>query len=314
MSDLVKLDEPLPGRGFRVGIDLGGTKIAGILLDADGETRAEKRIPAPRGDYEHTVRALRDLAADLAGSATSRPSIGIGMPGSVSPKTGLVQNANSVWLNGRRFARDLEDALGVPVRLANDANCFALSEAVDGAGDGARSVFGVILGTGCGGGLVFDGTIIDGPRGIGGEWGHNPLPWAEADEHPGPACWCGRRGCMETWVSGTGLEADHARTTGETLSAADIASQAHAGDAAAAATLDRHARRLARGLAHVVNMFDPEVIVLGGGLSNLPHLYGVLPDLMLPHIFSDAPGITIRPPRWGDASGVRGAAWLWDRA
>lgn len=311
MSDLVKLDEPLQGSGLRIGIDLGGTKIAGILLDAEGQTRAEKRIPAPRGDYELTVRALRDLATDLAAPAASRPSIGIGMPGSISPKTGLVQNANSVWLNGRSFSRDLEQAFGAPVRLANDANCFALSEAVDGAGAGARSVFGVILGTGCGGGLVFDGSIIDGPRGIGGEWGHNPLPWADADEHPGPKCWCGRRGCMETWVSGTGLEADHARATGDAVSASDIALKAQAGDTAAEATLDRHARRLARGLAHVVNMFDPEMIVLGGGLSNLPHLYAVLPDLMLPHIFSDAPSITIRPPRWGDASGVRGAAWLW---
>lgn len=311
MSDLVKLDEPLQGRGFRIGIDLGGTKIAGILLDGDGEMRAETRIPAPRGNYDETVRALRDLAAKLAAAAASRPTIGIGMPGSISPTTGLVQNANSVWLNGRSFARDLENAMGAPVRLANDANCFALSEAVDGAGAGAASVFGVILGTGCGGGLVFGGRIIDGPRGIGGEWGHNPLPWAEADEHPGPTCWCGRRGCMETWVSGTGLEADHARVTGQTLSASNIAAKAQAGDTAASATLDRHARRLARGLALVVNMFDPEVIVLGGGLSNLPHLYAVLPALMLPHIFSDAPGITIRPPHWGDASGVRGAARLW---
>jgi fructokinase len=233
------------------------------------------------------------------------------MPGSLSPASGLVQNANSTWLNGRPFGRDLEAHLSRPVRLANDANCFALSEAVDGAGAGARSVLGVILGTGCGGGLVYDGALIDGPRGIGGEWGHNPLPWPRGDEHPGPACWCGRTGCMETWVSGPGLEADHARATGECLAADAIAARATAGDAKARATLDRHASRLARGLATVVNVFDPEVIVLGGGLSKLAHLYEVLPALVAPHVFADTPQVAIKPPRWGDAGGVRGAAWLW---
>jgi fructokinase len=233
------------------------------------------------------------------------------MPGSLSPASGLVQNANSTWLNGRPFGRDLEAHLSRPVRLANDANCFALSEAVDGAGAGARSVLGVILGTGCGGGLVYDGALIDGPRGIGGEWGHNPLPWPRGDEHPGPACWCGRTGCMETWVSGPGLEADHARATGECLAADAIAARATAGDAKARATLDRHASRLARGLATVVNVFDPEVIVLGGGLSKLTYLYSVVPPLAAPYVFSEEKAIDIRPPRWGDASGVRGAARLW---
>ncbi len=197
------------------------------------------------------------------------------------------------------------------MRLANDANCFALSEAVDGAGRGARAVFGVILGTGCGGGLVFNGTLIDGPRAVGGEWGHNPLPWAEANEHPGPTCWCGRMGCIETWVSGPGLQADHARVSGEALSAEEIAARAGAGNAAAQASLDRHASRLARGLAAVINVFDPDVIVLGGGLSKLAHLYRMLPELAAPHVFAEPARVLVKPPVWGDAGGVRGAAWLW---
>jgi len=297
----------------RLGLDLGGTKIAGVALAPGGEVRAERRSPAPRGDYAATIAALAGMVEALEQAAGEPGSIGIGMPGSLSPATGLVQNANSTWLNGRPLGRDLEAGLGRPVRLANDANCFALSETVDGAGAGARSVFGVILGTGCGGGLVFEGRLIDGPRGIGGEWGHNPLPWAEADELPGPACWCGRRGCIETWVSGPGLEADHAHAAGERLSAGAIARRAAAGDPAARASLERHASRLARGLAAVVNIFDPEVVVLGGGLSNLAHLYAVLPALVGTHVFADraAAGLVVRPPRWGDASGVRGAARLW---
>ena len=298
-------------REVRVGIDLGGTKIAGVVLARDGRILEEQRIPAPRQDYAASVAAVAGLIRSLQGTAAASPSIGIGLPGSISPRTGLVQNANSVWLNGRPFHRDVEAAIGLPVRVANDANCFALSEAVDGAGSGARSVFGVIIGTGCGGGLVFDGKIIEGPRSIGGEWGHTPLPWATADEHPGAKCWCGRAGCMETWLSGTGLEQDHARVTGETITGVEIAARAGAGDARAQASLDRHAGRLARGLALIANIFDPEVIVLGGGLSNLDHLYRVLPDLAAPYVFSDAARLDIRPPRWGDASGVRGAAWLW---
>ena len=198
------------------------------------------------------------------------------------------------------------------MRLANDANCFALSEAIDGAGENARIVFGVILGTGCGGGLVVNGRLLDGPRGIGGEWGHNPLPWTTSDECPGPSCWCGRKGCLETWVSGPGMAADHARLTGETLTAVEIAERARCGNDAARATLSRHADRLARGLAHVVNITDPDVLVLGGGLSQLPHLYEQLPQLMGPHIFADRASIVIKAPRWGDASGSRGAARLWD--
>ena len=296
---------------LRLGIDLGGTKIAGVALGDDGHALAELRAPAPRHDYDATIAAVAEMVCALERAAHGAGSIGIGMPGSLSPASGLVQNANSTWLNGRPFQRDLEARLGRPVRLANDANCFALSEAVDGAGAGARSVFGVIIGTGCGGGLVFGGALIDGPRGIGGEWGHNPLPWAEPSEHPGRKCWCGRMGCIETWVSGPGLEADHARATGSRLSTEAIAARAAGGDAAAQASLDRHSCRLARGLAHVVNIFDPEVIVLGGGLTKLAHLYAVLPDLVSPYVFATQARAVVKPPVWGDAGGVRGAAWLW---
>jgi fructokinase len=298
----------------RLGIDLGGTKIAGIVLDGQGTTLAEQRIASPHGDYGATIAAVAGLVADLetrAGVADQPSTIGIGMPGSVSPATGLVQNANSTWLNGKPFDRDLAARLGRSVICANDANCFALSEATDGAAAGAASVFGVILGTGCGGGIVVDGHLIDGPRGIGGEWGHNPLPWPAADELPGPRCWCGRSGCIETWVSGPALSADHLRTTGQTMTAAEIAAAADRGEAVASQTLERHATRLARGLASIVNIVDPDVIVLGGGLSNLGHLYRRLPELIRPHIFSDDGRVDIRPPKWGDASGVRGAAWLW---
>jgi fructokinase len=297
---------------LRVGIDLGGTKIEGRVLGEGGEEIARHRVSAPQGRYEHTVDALVALVAELETAAGASVTVGIGMPGSLSPATGLVRNANSTWLNGRPLRDDLENRLGREIRLANDANCFALSEAIDGAGAGARSVFGIIVGTGCGGGIVLDGRVLEGARGIGGEWGHNPLPWSEPDEHPGPLCWCGRRGCMEMWASGTGLAADYRRATGEDVSAEVVAERAHAGEAAAQASLDRHASRLARGLAHVINIVDPEVIVLGGGLSKLGHLYAALPRLAAPYVFSDVKSIVIRPPKWGDASGVRGAAWLWN--
>ncbi len=308
IQQITPTSQPAP---WRIGIDLGGTKIAGIVLGTDDHIAAETRIAAPQGNYEATIVALTRLVVELEATCDAPSSIGIGMPGSVSPATGLVQNANSTWLNGRYFKHDLEAALARPIRLANDANCLALSEAVDGAGRDMPSVFGVIIGTGCGGGVVVDGRLIDGPRGIGGEWGHNPLPWALPDEYPGPTCWCGRLGCMETWVSGPALAADHARATGLTSSAEDIAMLAAAGDNSAKATLDRHASRLARGLAHIVNVIDPHVIVLGGGLSNLTHLYTVLPGLMAPHIFADHANVNLRRPAWGAASGVRGAARLW---
>ena len=238
-------------RCCRIGIDLGGSKVAGVALGADGAILASRRVVAPQQDYAATVRVIVEMVAALEQAAGRPGTVGVGMPGSIAPGGGGVQNANSTWLNGKPFASDLQHALKKPVRLANDANCFALSEAVDGAGAGARSLFGVILGTGCGGGLVFEGKLIDGPRGTGGEWGHNPLPWAEPSEHPGPPCWCGHSGCMETWVSGPGLEKDYQRHTGLALSAAAIAANAGAGDAAARAALERHASRLARGLVRV---------------------------------------------------------------
>jgi len=296
----------------RIGIDLGGSKIEGILMGPGATELARYRVATPRNDYRDTIDAIVGLTAKLRQGCTAEVKIGIGVPGSVSPRTGLIQNANSTWLIGRRLDRDLADALGGPVRLANDANCFALSEATDGAAENAHIVFGAILGTGYGGGIVVDGRLLDGPRGIAGELGHNPLPWATSEEYPGPQCWCGRKGCLETWVSGPGMASDHARTTGETLAAVEIAARAELGNEAARAILSRHADRLARALAHVVNIIDPDVIVLGGGLSQLSYLYEQLPKFMAPHIFAERAPIVIKPPKWGDASGVRGAARLWD--
>jgi fructokinase len=301
----------MTGKRYRIGIDLGGTKIAGCVLNGVGSIVAQHTVAAPRLDYSATINALADLISTLETMAAARAVIGIGMPGSISPVTGLVQNANSVWLNGRPLNRDLEAVLGRSVRFANDANCFALSEATDGAAAGAASMFGVILGTGCGGGCVIGGQTVNGPRGIGGEWGHNPLPWPTPEELTAPPCWCSRTGCMETWVSGPGMAADHARSTGQELEPEAIVSLAQDGDLGARTTLERHAHRLARGLATITNLFDPHVIVLGGGLSALPHLYETLPGLMEPYIFADSPMVDVRPPRWGPTSGMRGAAWLW---
>lgn len=297
---------------LRLGIDLGGTKIAGAVLDRTGATVASTVVPTPQNDYASTLKAIAGVVSALERQTAPDLTVGVGIPGSLSPTTGLMQNANSTCLNGQPIDRDLQALLGRPLRFANDANCFALSEATDGAGKGARTVFGVILGTGCGGGIVIDSKILDGPRGIGGEWGHNPLPWPTAEELNQPRCWCVRRGCIETWVSGPGLAADHAHVTGQTLSTEAIAEAATSGgDRQAQASLDRHASRLARGLASVVNLLDPDVIVLGGGLSSLPHLYTQLPALMAPYVFADTTAVTIRPPKHGPASGVRGAAWLW---
>lgn len=296
---------------MRIGIDLGGTKIAGLALDRDGRTLAAGRLPTPFEDYGAILDAIAALVERLEDEAGESGSIGVGIPGALSPVTGLVKNANTTCLIGRPLDRDLASRLRRPVRLANDANCFALSEAVDGAGEGATSLFGVILGTGCGGGLVVRGELLVGPNAIAGEWGHNPLPWAEADERPGPRCYCGRRGCIETFVSGPGLAADHLARTGERLDAAAIAARAEAGEENAKASLERYESRLARALAAVVNLLDPEVIVLGGGLSGIGRLYRTLPDLVRAHAFSGDVGTRILPARHGDASGVRGAAWLW---
>ena len=295
----------------RVGIDLGGTKIAGVLLDADGRAAAEARRPAPHGDYTATIEAIAATVSELEHKAGVSATVGIGMPGCIAPSTGRVQNANSTWLNDRPLKADLEARLARPVRLANDANCFVLSEATDGAAAGAGTVFGVIIGTGCGGGITVDGRLVDGPRAISGEWGHTPLPWMKADEFDKTECWCGRKGCLETWVSGTGLARDHNDQTGVALTGEQIVHHAALGDMAARATLDRHAERLARGLALICNILDPHVIVLGGGLSQLSHLYDVLPRLMAPYILAADTAVVIRTPVWGDASGVRGAARLW---
>ena len=308
----------MPKGPLRIGIDLGGTKIAISVLGESGEELFVRRMATPRGDYHAFIAVIGGLVAEAERhlDCAGRASVGVAMPGSISPVSGRVQNANSTWLNGKSLDADISAHLGRPVRFANDANCLALSEAADGAGEGARSVFAVILGTGCGGALVHEGRLIDGPRGIGGEWGHNPLPWPQPNEMPGPACWCGLAGCMEIWVSGPGLYDDYLAGGGiasVVTSAEQVAGLARNGDAAAGAALARHASRLARGLASVVNILDPEVIVLGGGLSQLPHLYEQVPGLMRPFIFADDRRVLIRPPKHGDASGVRGAARLWDR-
>lgn len=296
---------------MRIGIDLGGTKIEAIALDRGGAIRARRRIPAPRADYAATVMALKDIAAAIESEAGVAAPIGVGIPGTISPATGLIKNANSVWLIGHRLDQDLAAATGRPVRLANDANCFALSEARDGAGAGYGVVFGVILGTGCGGGLVVNGHVLTGPNAIAGEWGHNPLPWMTAAEAPGPHCYCGRCGCLETFISGSGLQLDFSTATGRTESAETIVGLAAAGDAMAEAALQRHEHRLARALASVLNLVDPDIVVLGGGLSNLERLYRNVPLLWEPFVFSDTVTTPLVRNRHGDSSGVRGAAWLW---
>ena len=291
---------------MRIGIDLGGTKIEGIALDDSGTERARKRIPTPRDDYAGTVAAVRDLALSVAAEAGAPAdfTVGVGIPGTVSPATGLIKNANSTWLIGRPLDRDLAEALDRPVRLANDANCFAVSEATDGAAAGKAVVFGVILGTGVGGGVVIDGRPLTGANAIAGEWGHNPLPWPRDEERPGPSCYCGKRGCIETFLSGPGLERDH----GGGLPAAGIAAK---GDADAEAALARYEERLARALATVINLLDPDAVVLGGGLSNLDRLYESVPRLWQDWVFSDRADTPLLKNRHGDSSGVRGAAWLW---
>lgn len=302
-----------PSSTIRIGIDLGGTKIAGIALGADDTVLADDRIDTPQ-EYEATLFAIADLVAALEKECgTSGASVGVGIPGSIAPVDGLVQNANSVWLNGRSLRDDLTRFLRRLVQVANDADCFILSETADGAAARAKSAFGVILGTGCGGGVVIGRRLHQGPRSIAGEWGHTPLPWAGAKETPGPECWCGRHGCMETWVAGPALERDYAETTGHNLKAVEIEAS-RAIDAAAHEALERHASRLARGLAGVVNILDPHVIVLGGGLSGMAHLYEQLPGLMAPYIFSTDKSVDIRAPAHGPASGARGAARLWQMA
>lgn len=290
---------------LRLGIDLGGTKTEIAALGPGGEQLWGKRIASPQGSYRATLEALGGLIAEADSALGRQGTVGIGIPGAVSPATGLIKNANSTWLIGHALDRDLAQRLGRPVRLENDANCFALSEATDGAGAGAATVFGAILGTGVGGGLVVRGQVLRGHNAIGGEWGHNPLPWPRADELPGPPCYCGKLGCIEQWLSGGALTREGGERAEE---------RAAEGDIRAVAALDRYEDRLARALATLINVFDPEVIVLGGGLSKLQRLYETVPPRLPSYVFSDVCSTPVRPPKHGDASGVRGAAWLWPAA
>jgi len=284
---------------IRIGIDLGGTKIEALALDGAGREVFRKRVPTPRGDYAATIAAVSSLVKEIG-----KGSVGVGIPGAMSRVTGLVKNANSTWLIGKPLKQDLEKALGRPVRLENDANCFALSEATDGAGKGAAVVFGVILGTGVGGGIVVDGKVLAGANAIAGEWGHNPLPAPTAADSPHPACYCGRTGCIETYLSGPGLARDYERNTGRRLPPEEVVLHEE--------TMARYVERLARALASVINVLDPEVIVLGGGMSNAARLYTEVPRLWTRHVFSDHVATRLAPPVHGDSSGVRGAAWLWE--
>lgn len=296
---------------MRIGVDLGGTKIEAIAMDDAGAIAARERVPTPaeRG-AEAIVGAVAALVRRIEAAVGGPCPVGIGTPGALSPTTGLLRNSNTTCLNGRPLDRELEAALGRPIRLANDADCFALSEATDGAGAGAETVFGVIVGTGTGAGIVVRGGLVRGPNAIAGEWGHDPLPWPRPDELPGPACYCGKTGCLETWLSGPGIASDHARATGERIDARAIAARAAGGDAAARATLASHAERFARGLAAVINVLDPHVIVLGGGVSHLAHLYEEIPARWGAYVFSDAVSTRLVKNQHGDSSGVRGAAWL----
>jgi fructokinase len=300
---------------MRIGIDLGGTKIEGIALDDGGGEIARLRVATPPGGYEATIMAIRDLVVALETRSGRRCSVGVGTPGAISPATGLIKNANSTCLIGQPLDKDLARLLDRPVRVANDANCFAVSEATDGAAAGAAVVFGVILGTGVGAGVVVHGRPLTGVHAIAGEWGHNPLPSPFDDERPGPSCYCGRHGCIETWLSGPGLSRQFEAATGRKIDAAAIAATAGAGENDAAAVLERYCHRLARSLGTVINILDPDVIVLGGGLSRIATLYRRVPELWHRFIFSEPGHLRTRllSPRHGDSSGVRGAAWLWPR-
>jgi fructokinase len=292
---------------MRIGIDLGGSKIELLALDPQGQERYRKRVPTPRGDYGATLKTVTGLVGECEETLGTKGTVGVGIPGALSLATGRVKNSNSTCLIGRPFKQDLEQALGREVRMANDANCFALSEATDGAGKGANVVFGVILGTGVGGGVVVNGRVLTGPNAIAGEWGHNPLPLPRGDDLPLPECYCGRQGCVEAYLSGPAL----ARDAGAGIDAPQIVARAAQGDARCEAALARYEERLARALASVVNVLDPDVIVLGGGLSNVDRLYANVPRLWLPYVFSDQVSTRLARHVHGDSSGVRGAAWLW---
>lgn len=296
---------------MRIGIDLGGTKIEALAIDGQGVELARYRIDTPRDDYDATIMAMAELVRRLEQETGRRGTVGAGIPGNISRITGLVKNSNSTWLNGRPLDEDLASALAREVRVANDANCFAVSEATDGAAAGEHVVFGVILGTGCGGGVAIAGRVHNGPNGVAGEWGHNPLPWPRPEEYPGPACYCGKRGCMEMWVSGTGLALDYKTVIGKVRTAPEIVSDFEAGDAAAVDAMQRFEDRLARGLAQVINILDPDVIVIGGGVSRVEHIYRELPKKLPAYVFGGEVSTPVLQAKYGDSSGVRGAAWLW---
>ncbi|MDE1150552.1 MAG: ROK family protein [Azospirillaceae bacterium] len=295
---------------IQIGIDFGGTKIEAAALGPDGEFLSRIRVPNP-GSYDGAIAAIRDLVHRVEAEAGAKGTVGIGLPGSISPQTGLMRNANSVWLNGRLFHDDISAALGRDVRVANDANCLALSESMDGAAVGARIAFAVILGTGCGSGLVVNGRLVEGANALAGELGHIALPWPKANEVPGPICWCGKEGCLETWVSGSGLQRDYQAVSGRKNDAETIIADMRRGVPEAEAAFDRFISRLGRGMAVVCNMVDPDVFVLGGGLSNVQEIYDRLPEAILPYLFTDTWEAKILKARWGDSSGVRGAARLW---
>jgi fructokinase len=305
---------------LRIGVDLGGTKIEAIALDGAGKEVCRRRVPTPRGSYTEILGAIVQLVENVEASCGARGTIGVGIPGIISPATGLVKNANTTLLIGHPLDRDLAERLGRPVRVGNDANCFTLSEATDGAAAPAElgverpTVFGVIIGTGTGGGVVVAGQLLVGADAIAGEWGHNPLPWQVAEDLPAPACWCGQHGCIETFLSGPALARAHRERTGQELDAARISSLADAGDAAALATIEQYAGRLARALASIINILNPDAIVLGGGVSNVSRLYERVPQLWARYVFSDVVTTRLVRARHGDSSGVRGAAWLWSEA
>jgi fructokinase len=295
----------------RIGVDLGGTKIEFVALDVDGTELHRHRIPTPRFDYDGTLRAVVDGVESIEEELSRVASVGVGLPGIISTLTHTVKNANSTWLIGKPFDRDLAALLHREIRCANDANCLAVSEATDGAGAGKRVVFAVILGTGCGGGIAVDGRVHNGHNGVAGEWGHTTMPWMRSDEYPGPECYCGRRGCIETFISGTGMEADYERATGTKLKGEEIFARSEAGEQAALASLARYEDRLTRSLAQLVNILDPDIIVLGGGVSQVPRLYRNVPHRLKEYVFGNEADTPIVVARHGDSSGVRGAAWLW---
>lgn len=297
---------------LRIGVDLGGTKTEAIALDADGRELRRLRVGTPKDDYPGTVSTIQNLVEQIEADLGEKGTVGVGIPGTIVAATGLVKNANSVWLNGQPLAHDLSAALGREVRCANDANCFTVSEATDGSAQGFGVVFGVILGTGCGGGVVLNGNVHAGPNGLAGEWGHTPLPWTLPDEVQGTPCYCGRSGCLETWISGTGFERDFAAHTGETIRGREIIARMREGDAVASDAFARLRHRIARGFAMIVDILDPDVIVIGGGLSNIKELYtGELETVMAQYTFGGGTETPVRKNRHGDSSGVRGAAWLW---